>query len=402
MRASLNQGRHRLSLTIKGVVQGVGFRPFIYRLATELNLVGWVNNSAAGVLIEVEGTKSQLGTFLSRVEREKPLHALIDSIDSTWLEPVGYDSFTIKASVSGQKTANVLPDLATCADCRREIFDPNNRRYQYPFTNCTNCGPRYSIIETLPYDRANTTMKTFRMCPECQAEYHNPLDRRFHAQPNACPQCGPHLELWDRRGQVLSHHHPALLATALAIAQGKIVAVKGLGGFQLLVDARNETALQTLRQRKHRPDKPLAVMYPHLELVNNHCQVSSLEGNLLQSPEAPIVLLKKRGNIPLAPSVAPHNPFVGVMLPYTPLHHLLLAELGFPVVATSGNLSAEPICTDEQQAIVSLAKIADLFLVHNRSIKRAVDDSVVKVVQERPLILRRARGYAPFAAIFKK
>lgn len=393
----------RLKITIHGAVQGVGFRPFVYRLATELKLRGWVLNSAQGVFIEAEGPKAQLEEFLARLTRDKPPRAFIQSLESSWLDPVGYTEFEIRHSdESGQKTALILPDIATCPDCLREIFDPNDRRYRYPFTNCTNCGPRFSIIEALPYDRPNTTMKRFRMCPDCQAEYTDPTNRRFHAQPNACPRCGPHLELWDRQGNVLAQHDEALLEAAASIRRGQIVAVKGLGGFHLICDARNDEAVQELRKRKHREEKPFALMYPSLELIKAHCDVSAPEERLLTSPEAPIVLLKALsppyghgGEGPIAPSVAPRNPYLGIMLPYTPLHHLLMAELGFPVVATSGNLSDEPICTDEHDALKKLNRIADLFLVHNRPIARHVDDSIVRIVAGRELVLRRARGFAP-------
>ncbi|MCS7158064.1 MAG: carbamoyltransferase HypF [Blastocatellia bacterium] len=391
----------RLRISIRGAVQGVGFRPFVYRLATEMGLPGWVLNSVQGVFIEVEGSASELETFLLRIEREKPPRSFIQSLEYSFLDPVGYTTFDIRHSdESGEKTALVLPDIATCSDCLREIFDPTNRRYRYPFTNCTNCGPRFTIIEALPYDRPNTTMKHFAMCNECRSEYENPLDRRFHAQPNACPRCGPHLELWDGSGKVLAAYHDALVGAAEAIRGGRIVAVKGLGGFHLIVDARNDEAVVCLRRRKHREEKPFALMYPHLECVKEHCIVSELEERLLLSPESPIVLLRRKseGCAPrsaISPSVAPGNPYLGVMLPYTPLHHLLMAELRFPVVATSGNLSDEPICTDEQEALERLAGIADLFLVHNRPIARHVDDSVVRVMMGRELVLRRARGYAP-------
>ena len=414
----------RLRVVIRGAVQGVGFRPFVYRLATELQLPGWVINNSQGVFIEVEGSKPQLDTFLLRVEREKPPRSFIQSLESSFLDPAGFNSFEIRHSEeSGAKSVLVLPDLATCPDCRREIFDPTNRRYLYPFTNCTNCGPRFSIIEGLPYDRPNTSMKLFPMCDECRAEYENPLDRRFHAQPNACPKCGPHLELWARGGRVLATHHDALLQAAEAIRRGQVVAVKGIGGFHLVVDARNEDAVRRLRQRKHREEKPFALMYPSLELVKAHCEVSELEERLLLSPESPIVLLRRRegergsegaGEMPvsaspvlplspvpllpcsLAPSVAPPpNPSLGVMLPYTPLHHILMAEVDFPIVATSGNLSDEPICIDEHEALERLRDIADVFLVHNRPIVRHVDDSIVRVVLGREMVLRRARGYAP-------
>ncbi|MCS6936513.1 MAG: carbamoyltransferase HypF [Candidatus Bipolaricaulota bacterium] len=389
-------GRQRLRLVLYGAVQGVGFRPFVYRLATELKLTGWVLNSAQGVFIEVEGAKEQLEEFLRRLERDKPPRAFLQSLEASWLDPVGYPAFEIRHSEeSGQKTAFILPDIATCPECLREIFDPTDRRYRYPFTNCTHCGPRFSIIEALPYDRPNTTMKKFPMCSDCQAEYQDPTHRRFHAQPNACPTCGPHLELWDSKGNVLAQHDNALRQTAEAIRTGQIVAVKGLGGFHLICDARNDDAVQELRRRKHREEKPFALLYPSLELVRAHCEVSALEERLLTSPEAPIVLLRRRKSVQIASSVAPHNPYLGIMLPYTPLHHLLMKELGFPVVATSGNLSDEPICTDEHEALERLNKIADLFLVHNRPIARHVDDSIVRIVGGRELVMRRARGFAP-------
>jgi len=417
--------RLRLKTTVRGAVQGVGFRPFVYRLATELSLAGWVNNSSQGVFIEVEGLRPDLEQFLLRLESEKPPRSFIQSLESSWLDPVGYAGFAIRESESaGDKTALVLPDIATCPDCLREIFDPANRRYRYPFTNCTNCGPRFSIIEALPYDRPNTSMKKFRMCAKCQAEYDDPRDRRFHAQPNACPECGPHLELWERSAgvspaqpRVLTRDSDALFAAAEAIRIGQIVAVKGLGGFHLMVAAHDEQAIRRLRDRKHREEKPLALMFPTLESVKAVCEVSALEERLLHSPEAPIVLLRRTRLIsptdeksqrmktselesvgtfhPLAQSIAPGNPNLGVMLPYTPLHHLLMAGLGFPVVATSGNLGDEPICTGEQEALERLGSIADLFLVHDRPIVRHVDDSIVRVMLGREFVLRRARGYAP-------
>jgi hydrogenase maturation protein HypF len=387
----------RLKVTVRGAVQGVGFRPFVYRLATELRLTGWVNNSAQGVFIEVEGPPAVLQDFLLRVERDRPAISFIQSLESSFADPVGYQEFTIQASVQGEKTALVLPDIATCPDCFAEIFDPQNRRYLYPFTNCTNCGPRFTIIESLPYDRSSTTMKKFQMCDDCRREYENPLDRRFHAQPNACPECGPKLKLWAADGTVLSHRHNALLAAAQAIRDGRVVAVKGLGGFHLMVDARNESAVRLLRERKRREEKPFALMYPSLETLGGDCEVDSLEERLLRSPESPIVLLcRKRGRgSGVCDLVAPGNPYIGAMLPYTPLHYLLMSELQFPVVATSGNLSDEPICTDEHEALRRLAGIADVFLVHDRPIVRHVDDSIVRVVLGRDLVLRRARGFAP-------
>ncbi len=394
--------KKRLKLIICGAVQGVGFRPFIYRLATELNLTGWVNNSASGVFIEVEGESKILEEFLSRMQTEKPPRSHIQSIETTWLDCIGYTTFDIRHSVSGEKTAIVLPDLATCPDCLQDIFDPQNRRYGYPFTNCTNCGPRYTIIEALPYDRPQTTMKGFVMCSECQQEYENPRDRRFHAQPNACPHCGPQLALWDKQGNSLATQDLALKMAVNALKEGKILAIKGLGGFHLMADASNPNTIMELRQRKGRPHKPFALMYPSLELVKTHCQVSPLEEELLTSPEAPIVLLKRKPDyFNLWDSIAPNNPYWGIILPYTPLHHLLLCELNIPLVATSGNVSDEPICIDEGEAIQRLGHLADIFLVHNRPIIRPVDDSVVRVMAGREMILRRARGYAPFPIILK-
>ena len=397
-----NQLKQCLKLTIEGAVQGVGFRPFVYKLATELGLTGWVNNSPQGVSIEVEGDGCTLETFQQRIISEKPPRAIISHLEATKLAIKGHDTFTIRSSVGGEKTAVVLPDLATCSQCLQEIFDPDNRRYRYPFTNCTNCGPRYSIIEGIPYDRHHTTMKNFTLCQLCREEYAAPLNRRFHAQPNACPQCGPHLQLWDLKGKVIATHHAALLLTAEAIRQGKIIALKGLGGFQLLVDAFNHQAVNWLRQRKQRPKKPFALMYPGLELVTENCHVSEREKEVLISPLSPIVLLlQKPSSRPYFTAIAPHNPYLGVMLPYTPLHHLLLAELNFPLVATSGNLRDEPICIDEREALIRLAGIADLFLIHNRPIARPVDDSVVRIIEDRGMVLRRARGYAPLPIILK-
>jgi hydrogenase maturation protein HypF len=399
----------RLKLGVRGAVQGVGFRPFVSRLATELDLRGWVNNSAQGVFIEVEGEHGVLERFLRRLETEKPPRSFIQSLETTWLDTVGFQKFEIRASENGgDKTALVLPDLATCPDCLREIFDPANRRFRYPFTNCTHCGPRFSIIEALPYDRANTSMKLFTMCPACRAEYEDPRDCRFHAQPNACPACGPRLEFWNAAGEAIFGGNEALLAAANAIRRGKIVAVKGIGGFHLLADARSEKTVQRLRDRKHREEKPFAVMFPSLKSAQTVCEISLLEERLLGSPEAPIVLLRRRKKseienqrAELASGIAPNNPNLGVMLPSNPLHHLLIAALKFPVVATSGNLSDEPICTNETEALERLRGLADWFLVHDRPIVRHEDDSIVRVMLGREMILRRARGYAPLPVEIK-
>ena len=386
----------RLRVVIRGAVQGVGFRPFVFRIATELQLKGWVSNTSQGVFIEVEGPRTTVEAFLLRLEPEKPPRAFIQSLESSFLDPIGFSGFEIRESrETGPKTALVLPDIATCPDCLREMFDVSNRRYLYPFTNCTNCGPRFTIIEALPYDRNNTSMKSFEMCPACRREYEDPLDRRFHAQPNACPVCGPHVELWNPAGEIVEIHRQAILGAVKAIREGKIVAVKGLGGFHLVADARNDKAVRELRRRKNREEKPFAVMMPSLEAAQKVCRISDLERRMLLSPEAPIVLLERSNPSAIAPAVAPGNPSLGVMLPYTPLHHILLHELKFPVVATSGNVSDEPICTDEQEALRRLNKIADYFLVHDRPIVRHVDDSVTRLVAGRELVLRRARGFAP-------
>ena len=383
-------------MVIRGAVQGVGFRPFVFRLAQDLGLKGWVINSATGVFIEAEATEPVLRELLRRLDTDKPAISFIQSLETVYLDPVGFTTFEIRESSGGERTALILPDIATCPDCLREVFDPANRRYQYPFTNCTNCGPRFTIIESLPYDRPRTTMRNFVMCEVCSREYHDPADRRFHAQPNACPQCGPELELRDAGVTPLARKHDALLAAAEAVRAGQIVAVKGLGGFHLLVDARREDVVRELRRRKLREEKAFAVMFPSCEGALRYCVASEVERRLLRAPESPIVLLRRLANDDgLAPSIAPRNPYFGAVLPYTPLHHLLMGALGFPVVATSGNLSEEPICTDENEAVRRLRGIADVFLVHNRPILRHVDDSVVREMGGRELVIRRARGFAP-------
>ena len=392
--------RERLKVIVRGAVQGVGFRPFVYRLASELKLTGWVSNSSQGVFAELEGPRTALDAFSIRLRKEKPPRAIIQSLESSFLDAIGYSGFEIrKSETAGDKSALILPDIATCVDCLREVFDSTNRRFRYPFTNCTNCGPRFSIIEALPYDRANTSMKKFAMCIDCEREYHDPLDRRFHAQPNACPRCGPQLQLWDENGGTLSVKDDALRRATDAIRSGKIVALKGIGGFQLIIDARKEEAVIRLRERKRREEKPFALMYPSLDAVRADCEVSEIEERLLLSPESPIVLVgrDRRARRPnqLTKAVAPRNPNLGVMLPYSPLHHLLMRELSFPIVATSGNLTDEPICIDEHEALQRLHGLADLFLVHDRPIVRHVDDSIVRVICDREMVLRRARGYAP-------
>lgn len=394
---SVDEPRIRQRIAVTGNVQGVGFRPFVWREASVRGLAGYVVNTPEGVTLEVEGAPSAVDRLVETLRAPPPPAATV-TLTREPLEPTGEAGFSIRDSaLGGTRSAAVLPDLATCEECFAEVADPANRRYRYPFTNCTRCGPRYSIITDLPYDRLRTTMRRFVMCPDCQAEYENPADRRFHAEPNACPVCGPQLALWDGEGDELAVRDAALKAAAAALAEGRIVAVKGLGGFHLMADARNEDAVRRLRQRKHREEKPFAVMFASLDALRAAAVPTDIEVVALTSRERPIVLVCQRGD-GLAPSVAPRNPLVGAMLPYTPLHHLLLAELGFPVVATSGNRSDEPICTDEHEALTRLAGIADLFLVHDRPIERPVDDSVVRVLAGVPTVFRRARGLAPAVA----
>lgn len=373
----------RLRITLRGAVQGVGFRPFVYRLATEMSLTGWVLNSSAGLVVEVEGPPDHLTRFEQRLENERPKASVVTVHESTWIATEGSTRFEILASdADSGKSVNVLPDLATCADCREELFDPANRRFEYPFTNCTNCGPRYTIVVDIPYDRPNTTMREFVLCPGCREEYENPADRRFHAQPNACPVCGPKLDA-------------TIEDAAEALLQGEIVALKGIGGFQLLVDARQPNAVARLRERKHREEKPFALMMPSLEIARQYCEISPAEVQLLGSQAAPIVLLQPKPGTDIAWNVAHCSPYLGVMLPYSPLHHLLMQACRFPLIATSGNRSDEPICIANEEAAARLKDIADHFLTHNRPIVRACDDSVVRLTRGRAGILRRARGYAP-------
>jgi len=387
--------RIRLRIIVRGAVQGVGFRPFVHQQATALGLVGWVGNSTEGVAIEAEGHRQEVAALVCAMREAPPPNAFVAAIETSNIQLLGEERFVIRSSATaGARTAQILPDLATCDDCLRELFDPADRRHLYPFINCTHCGPRYSIIEGIPYDRSRTSMRHFRMCSACQAEYENPADRRFHAEPNACPNCGPSLALWDSTGRTLARAHDAILAAATAVREGRIVAVKGLGGLHLVTDARDEASVQRLRARKRREEKPFAVMFPTLAAVAASCRISALEEKLLTGPGRPIVLLRRTSE-KVARAVAPCNPWLGALLPYTPLHHLLMHELGFPVVATSGNVTDEPIVTDAAEALVRLAGIADLFLVHDRPIIRPVDDSVVRMVDSAELVLRRARGYAP-------
>ena len=395
--STINQLKKRAVISVRGVVQGVGFRPFIYRLAAQHALSGWVRNTSGNVEIEIEGVESRLKAFLNELKTQAPPQARIEDIQIMYAPPKDYTSFRIHESEpqKGQYQL-VSPDIATCHDCQREIFDTADRRYRYPFTNCTNCGPRFTIIEDIPYDRPNTTMRDFKMCPQCEKEYNDPLDRRFHAQPNACPICGPQLELVDAEAKKLNCSDVIHEASRL-LQSGKILAIRGLGGFQLACDATNLKVVKELRHRKHRPAKPFAVMIASLPEAAKHCSISDAEADLLKSSENPIVLLPwRKSNSNIVENVAPKLDYLGVMLPYTPLHHLLLKETGIPLVMTSGNLSEEPIAKDNDEALRRLSAIADYFILHNRGIYARYDDSVYMVEENRPVAVRRARGYAPY------
>lgn len=394
-------GTVRMRLHVHGAVQGVGFRPFVHRLAHDMGISGHVVNTPAGVVIEAEGGRDQLQVFLLRLERERPPLSQIDHIATEQLPVSHARGFRIRESErTGPIATRVLPDIAVCPECLREMRDPSDRRYRYPFINCTHCGPRYSIMLGLPYDRPNTTMAGFPLCGACRAEYEDPGDRRFHAQPLACPECGPQLALWTHEGRVAAACDEALAAAAAALRDGAIVAVKGLGGFHLMTDAANPDAIAKLRVRKRREAKPFALLVPDCAAAARVCRVSPLEESLLRSIEAPIVLLDRRDGAPgIAPEAAPGLDTLGIMLPSNPLHHLLAEAFGGPLIATSGNLSNEPMCFDERDALRRLGHVADWFLVHDRPIARPVDDSIVQVAAGQEMALRRARGYAPLPIV---
>jgi len=386
--------KSRARILIKGIVQGVGFRPFIYGLAKSYTLNGWVLNSTEGVSIEVEGDKDSLDEFVNQIRVKLPPLAMIDSIDLKYLTPVNYDGFVIRHSKGDKdKYVKISPDISICNDCLTELFDVDDRRYHYPFINCTNCGPRFTIIKDIPYDRENTTMQSFKMCPLCQAEYDDPMNRRFHAQPNACPVCGPSVTLEDLHGNI-ECDDPINKAVELMI-EGKIIAIKGIGGFHLACDATNDSAVKILRERKRRTFKPFAVMSANLEKIKEYCIVSDEENKLLQCIQRPIVLLKKLSGNLISESVAPNNNHIGVMLPYSPLHYVLLDNSLLALVMTSGNISEEPIVVGNDEAKRRLSDLADYFLFHNRDIQMRCDDSVVKVWNGHQVMLRRSRGYAP-------
>lgn len=407
---------HGLHVHITGVVQGVGFRPFVYNLAATLQLNGWVKNTSAGVEIEVDGEKDILDTFLQKLRDDAPALSRIDEFSASFRPANGFSSFDIIHSESIPSAFQpISPDVAICDDCLRELFDPSDRRYLYPFVNCTNCGPRFTIIKDIPYDRPFTTMADFPLCRDCEREYSDPTNRRFHAQPVACPKCGPKVWLELRKTQYVIRNDAIQRARTL-LSQGHLLAIKGLGGFHLACDATNSTAVTELRARKLRVDKPFALMMPDLETVKQHCFVSDAEQELLQSTARPIVLLKRKPESTIAKEVAPNQNWLGIMLPYTPLHHLLFTNYPSPftaLVMTSGNLSEEPIAIDNDEARNRLSNLADAFLMHNRDIHIRCDDSVVRIFDDRPETvdhdpsstvhrpssiypLRRSRGYSPF------
>jgi len=385
----------RAYIVLKGIVQGVGFRPFVYSLARRHDLTGWILNDERGVQIEVEGPQRRIGRFLSDLSSPPPL-ALIEETAVRYLAPAGYQDFEIRQSVGGdERIALMSPDIAVCEDCLKEFRDPSDHRFRYPFINCTNCGPRFTIIEDIPYDRDKTTMASFTMCPRCDREYYDPSSRRFHAQPNACPACGPRLCLTDRSRKEVSAPDP-VSGTLRLLSEGKIVAIKGLGGYHLACDATREEVVARLRARKYREDKPFAVMCRDQEVAARICLLDAASSELLQSRQRPIIILPRRQEHSVAPSVAPNQRTLGVMLPYTPLHHLLFADGLDVLVMTSGNVSDEPIAYDDPEAVQRLNGIADFFLMHNRAIHTRCDDSVIKPFRGRMTVMRRARGYVPF------
>ncbi len=388
---SISEGR-RIALT--GTVQGVGFRPFVYRLATETGVGGRVRNDAAGVTIEAFGPAPALDVFVARLRADRPPAAVIESVTSETIPAERVSGFEIvESGPAAERRTAIPPDLATCDDCLCELRSRSDRRWRYPFTNCTSCGPRFTIALGAPYDRPATTMAGFRMCADCAREYGDPRDRRFHAQPNACPACGPRVALRDRSGAPVAGDPVA--ETGRALAAGRIAAVKGLGGYHLACDATSPVAVRALRERKRREEKPFAVMVRDLAAAHAEAELGAAEEALLASVERPIVLCRRRAETRLAPEVAPESPLVGLMLPYTPLHHLLLEAAGRPLVMTSGNLSEEPIAFEDGDALARLGSIADLFLVHDRPIASRCDDSVARIVAGRPLVMRRSRGFVP-------
>ena len=388
-----------MKIDVKGIVQGVGFRPFVYHLAKQHGLFGHVRNNTSGVSIEIEGEKSNIDEFIEKIKTSPPPQAVIFEITSSDVEPAGYDDFVIRPSDDHEdKFVHISPEIATCKHCITELFDPEDRRYRYPFINCTNCGPRFTIVKDIPYDRKFTTMAPFKMCRMCQKEYDDPDNRRFHAQPNACPVCGPDLTLLNDKLEKIDV--PDVISEVCRLFKnGDIIAIKGLGGFHLACDALNPDAVFKLRSRKYREYKPFAIMVKDIETAKGLCYVNDEEEKVLKGSIRPIVLLRKRSDCPVAEDVAPCQKYHGVMLPYTPLHHLIVEESGLVLVMTSGNMSSEPIVYKDEQAFDRLKNIADFYCVHNREIHIRTDDSVIKIWRGNEIVFRRARGFAPFPIV---
>ncbi|WP_457642092.1 carbamoyltransferase HypF [Persephonella sp.] len=385
-----------LKIHLTGAVQGVGFRPFVYNQAVKYGLTGYVINDTHGVIIEVEGDEKNINQFLISLQTEKPPLAHIFSQEIEELPLTGFTDFQIRKSESkGKKEVFILPDISTCNECFKEMNDHKDRRYRYPFINCTNCGPRFTIIERLPYDRPNTTMKKFKMCPDCEKEYNDPNNRRFHAQPNACPVCGPHINLYTSDKKLVAEREEALKETIELLKKGKILAIKGVGGFHLVCDATSDFAIETLRERKRRGEKPFAVMFKDIQQIKEYADITDFEEAVILSPERPIVIVKSKEDTNLSKGVAPYLDRIGVFLPYSPLHYLILNDYEKPLVMTSANLSDEPIVKDNDEAFEKLSIFTDYILVHNRDIKNRVDDSVVRIIDKKISFIRRSRGYAP-------
>lgn len=387
----------RVFLTVEGIVQGVGFRPYVYNLAASFNLKGWVNNNSEGVYIDIEGDNSDIDKFIDKLKKDPPPLAKIENIKIKEMEICNYSSFVIKKSeIKEEKITLISPDMAICKECSHDIHDPNNRRFGYPFTNCTNCGPRFTIIKSIPYDRDKTTMKKFQMCSDCLHEYTDPSNRRFHAQPNACSKCGPHIWITDNQGTMIDIKENNIIEwTQKMLALGKIFAIKGLGGFHLACDAKNSSAVELLRERKKRPFKPFAVMAKDMDTVKKYCTVNSIEEKLLTGIRKPIVLLERNSIYSLPQSVAPNQNTLGVMLPYTPLHELILSGNTDILIMTSANIYGLPLEYENDSALEKLSTLVDYFLMHNRDIYIPIDDSVVKVAENEERMIRRARGYVP-------
>ena len=388
--------KNRKFIEVKGIVQGVGFRPFVYKLAKLNNLFGWVNNTSKGVFIDIEGDENNINNFINELKYNAPPLSRITSININNMELLGYENFIIKESINNlNATTYISPDYSTCSECKNEIFDKNNRRYRYPFTNCTNCGPRFSIIKSLPYDRVSTTMNYFEMCDNCKQEYTSPDNRRFHAQPNACPKCGPSVYIIDKHRNKIQCDDYFIKAINL-LKEGNIFAIKGIGGFNLVCNSKNEQAIKTLRERKNRPKKPLAVMMKDIETVKKYCVLDNLQEEVLKSNKRPIVLLYKKGENIFPQNLSPNNKKVGVMLPYTPLHYLLFDDELDSLVMTSANISGEPIIYKNDDAIKKLNNIVDYFFMHNRDIYISIDDSVSNITLGKERVIRNGRGYFPY------